>query len=241
MSINLPFFIIVLYFYISKNVELHNIFNTSKRNSFNYYVFSSITKFLIAFMSKILNLRIITFIAIALVALSSCKSLEDLPGGDARKNPPDPKERVKKNLEEGRGFRLDNAFKGGVGKGGDFMFASANELWRASLDTLDFMPLSSVNYSGGIIITDWYSDNDSLDESVKISIRFLTNEVRADALDIKIFYKKCNQVVSCKISQKSGSLLTELKKEILSKAAIYKKQKKDKNFKPYKGSAVKQN
>ena len=94
------------------------------------------------------------------------------------------KKELKKNLEEGRGFRLDNLQSG---KGGDFMFASANELWRASLDTLDFMPLSSVNYSGGIIITDWYSDGDSLDESVKISIRFLTNEVRADALDIKVF------------------------------------------------------
>ncbi len=191
-------------------------------------------------MSNFFNFRITTFLAMVLITLSSCKSIEDLPGGDARKNPPDPKKRVKKNLEEGRGFRLDNALKGGSGKGGDFMFASANELWRASLDTLDFMPLSSVNYSGGIIITDWYSDNDSLNESVKISIRFLTNEVRADALDIKIFYKKCNQVASCKISQKSGSLLTELKKEILSKAAIYKKQNKDKNFKPYKGSAVKQ-
>ena len=101
-----------------------------------------------------------------------------MPGGDARKNPPNPKERVKKNLEEGRGFRLDSAF-GSSGKGGDFMFASANELWRASLDTIDFMPLSSVNYSGGIIITDWYSDGDNLDESVKISIRFLTNEVRS--------------------------------------------------------------
>ena len=129
-----------------------------------------------------------------------------MPGGDARKNPPDPKLRVKKNLEEGKGFRLDNAFKGGKGKGGDFMFASANELWRASLDTLDFMPLASVNYSGGIIITDWYSDGSNLDESVKISIRFLTNEVRSDALDIKIFYKKCNQVASCKISQKTGPL-----------------------------------
>ena len=191
-------------------------------------------------MSNFLSFRITTFLAIILLTLSSCKSIEDLPGGDARKNPPDPKKRVKKNLEEGRGFRLDNALKGGSGKGGDFMFASANELWRASLDTLDFMPLSSVNQSGGIIITDWYSDNDSLNESVKISIRFLTNEVRADALDIKIFYKKCNQVASCKISQKTGSLLTELKKEILSKAAIYKKQNKDKNFKPYKGSAVKQ-
>ena len=115
------------------------------------------------------------------------------------------------------------------------MFASANELWRASLDTIDFMPLSSVNYSGGIIITDWYSEGDNLDESVKISIRFLTNEVRADALDIKVFYKKCNQVANCKILQKTGPLSAELKKKILSKATIYKKQNKDKNFKPYKG------
>ena len=167
-----------------------------------------------------------------MILLTSC---EGMPGGDARKNPPDPKLRVKKNLEEGKGFRLDNAFKGGKGKGGDFMFASANELWRASLDTLDFMPLASVNYSGGIIITDWYSDGSNLDESVKISIRFLTNEVRSDALDIKIFYKKCNQVASCKISQKTGPLSAELKKEILNKAAVYKKQKKDKNFKEYKG------
>ena len=187
-------------------------------------------------MPSFLNLRISQFLFIILFTLTSCKSIEKLPGGDAREISPDPKERVKKNLEEGRGFRLDNLGK--TSKGGDFMFASANELWRASLDTLDFMPLSSVNYSGGIIITDWYSDGDSLNESVKISIRFLTNEVRADALDIKIFYKKCNQVASCKISQKTGSLSAELKKQILSKATIYKKQNKDKNFKPYKGSSV---
>ena len=187
-------------------------------------------------MPSFLNLRTSKFLFITLFALTSCKSIENLPGGDARVISPDPKERVKKNLEEGRGFRLDNLGK--TGKGGDFMFASANELWRASLDTLDFMPLSSVNYSGGIIITDWYSDSNSLDESIKISIRFLTNEVRADALDIKIFYKKCNQVASCKISQKTGSLSAELKKQILSKATIYKKQNKDKNFKPYKGSTV---
>ena len=189
-------------------------------------------------MPNILKFRIINFLLITLFALSSCKTIENLPGGDARKNPPNPKLRVKKNLEEGRGFRLDNMMGGQAGKGGDFMFASANELWRASLDTLDFMPLSSVNYSGGIIVTDWYSDGNNLDESVKISIRFLTNEVRTDALDIKVFYKKCNQVANCKIEQKTGSLVAELKKEILSKAAIYKKQKKDKNFKPYTGSAV---
>ena len=188
-------------------------------------------------MPKFINIRISNFLVIALFALTSCKGLENLPGGNARENPPDPKARVQKNLEEGRGFRLDNMLNSG-NKGGDFLFASANELWRASLDTLDFMPLSAVNYSGGIIITDWYSDENSLNESVKISIRFLTNEVRADALDIKVFYKKCNQVASCKISQKTGSLSVELKKQILSKATIYKKQNKDKNFKPYKGGTT---
>ena len=187
-------------------------------------------------MPNFLKLRITHFFLIAIFALNSCKTIENLPGGNAREISPDPRERVKKNLEEGRGFRLDNL--GNSEKGGDFMFASANELWRASLDTLDFMPLSSVNYSGGIIITDWYSDGNSLDESVKISIRFLTNEVRADALDIKVFYKKCNQVASCKISQKTGSLSAELKRQILSKATIYKKQNQEKNFKPYKGGTV---
>ncbi len=181
-----------------------------------------------AFLKK---LALFLIIGLTLVSLISC---EGMPGGDARENPPDPDLRVKKNLEEGRGFRLQNAFKNN--KGGDFMFASSNELWRASLDIIDFMPLSSVNYSGGIIVTDWYSDGKNLNEAVKISIRFLSNEVRADALDIKIFYKKCNQMASCEVTQKKGSLLVELKREILSKATIYKKEKKDKNFKEYKGS-----
>jgi len=181
-------------------------------------------------MTNFRNLSTQLFLGISLIFLLSCQGM---PGGDARKNPPDPKERVKKNLEEGRGFRVDNVLKGNKGKGGDFMFASSNELWRASLDTIDFMPLSSVNYSGGIIITDWYSDGGNIDESVKISIRFLSNEVRADALDIKIFYKECNQDNNCKVVQKKGAILAELKKSILSKAAVYKKQKKDKNFKPY--------
>ena len=181
-------------------------------------------------MSNFKNLISIFFLGLALTILNGCAGFNQT---DARKFPPNPELRVKKNIEEGRGFRLDSAIKGNM-KGGDFLFASANELWRASLDTIDFMPLSSVNYSGGIIITDWYTDEDNIDESVKISIRFLTNEVRADALDIKVFYKKCNQVASCKISQKTGSLVAELKKEILSKAAVYKKERKKENFREYK-------
>ncbi len=163
---------------------------------------------------------------ISLLILSSCAG--GLPGADAKKYPPNPDERVKKNLEEGRGFRLDTF---GKGKGGDFEFASSNELWRASLDTIDFMPLVSANYSGGIIITDWYSENEN--EAIKITLRFLTNEIRSDAIDIKIFYKNCNSQMNCSISEKKTNLEKELKKEILKKAAIYKKQLKDKNFKPY--------
>jgi len=154
-----------------------------------------------------------------------------LPGADARKIPYDPKERVKRNLEQGKGFRLDQTF--GNKKTGDFEFASSNPLWQASLDTIDFMPLSSANYSGGILITDWYSDDQNSNESIKITIRFLTNEVRSDALDIKVFYKKCDNINNCKVTEQEGNLKVELNKEILKKAAVYKEQQKDKTFKPY--------
>ena len=153
---------------------------------------------------------------------------------DAKKFPPNPKERIKKNLEEGKGFRLSTKLKS-IGKGGgDFEFASSNELWRASLDVIDFMPLATANYSGGIIVTDWYSDNVNSNESLKITIRFLTNEIRSDAIDLKIFYKICTNINNCSVTEKTGNLVTELKKEILKRAAIYEKTTKDKNFKPYK-------
>ncbi len=174
-------------------------------------------------------LKIIVFIAIIPVMINSCKSPDGkfkLPGGDARKFPDDPKKRIEQNLKEGRGFRLNDSFKN---RGGVFDFASSNELWRASLDVIDFMPLSSVNYSGGIIITDWYSDDNSSGESIKVSIRFLTNEIRSDALDVKIFNRKCtNTSMNCIFSEMSGNLPNEIKKEILKKATIYKKDKNKK-------------
>ena len=173
------------------------------------------------------------FILVLSLFILSCKGPDGnfkIPGGDARKFPADPKLRVKKNLEEGRGFKLNNVFDGP--KGGVFDFASSNELWRASLDTIDFMPLLSVNYSGGIIVTDWYSSEESLSgESVKISIRFLTNEVRADALDIKVFNRKCNNVSNCIISEVNDELAPELKKQILKTATLYKEEAKEKDKK----------
>ena len=182
-------------------------------------------------MKHIIN-KYLVFLFGFLFILNSCVKL---PGADARKVSPNVKDRVKKNLETGRSFRIDDEFK--KRSSGNFEFASSNELWRASLDTIDFMPLTSANYSGGILITDWYSENNSTNESIKITIRFLTNEVRSDAIDIKVFYKNCNAELNCSISEKNSTLKNELKKEILKKAAIYKKQKEDKNFKPYITSA----
>ena len=181
-------------------------------------------------MLSLKNLKVIFFISLISALLNSCSSL---PGSDARKFPPDPKERVKQNIEQGKGFRLMD--KIGKSGSGTFEFASSNELWRASLDTIDFMPLASVNYSGGIIITDWYS-TDSSNESIKVSIRFLTNEIRSDALDIKVFKRKCTTQNNCMVSEQSGNLTTELTRKILKTAKIYEKQKKDKNFKPYTAS-----
>ena len=188
--------------------------------------------------------KILILILILPFLLLSCKGPDGkfkLPGGDARKTPADPAKRVEQNIKEGKGFRLNDAMKSSKGSG-VFEFASSNGLWKASLDVIDFMPLSSVNYSGGIIVTDWYSENNSPNESIKISIRFLTNELRSDALDVKIFNRKCtNSLVNCRFSESNGDLSNEIKREILKKAAIYKAQIDDKKNSQYKDYKVPKN
>ena len=163
-----------------------------------------------------------------IISLNSCGPLA-YKKVDSSKISNDPDERVKKNIEEGRSFRLLGEKT--LGGTTTYEFASSNELWRATLDTIDFMPLTTANYSGGIIVTDWYSDNQNLNENIKITIRFLTNEIRSDALDLKIFYKNCDSSNKCKIIEKEGNLSKELKKEILKKAVIYQQQAKDKKDK----------
>ena len=170
-------------------------------------------------MKNIVFLKLIIFLIISVPLISSCGPFK-YKKVDARNIPTKGDDRVKKNIEEGRGFSL----QGALTKGGTFDFASSNELWRASLDAIDFMPLMTANYSGGIIITDWYSELNSNNESIKISIRFLSNEVRADALDIKVFKKVCPKLNQCQIIETGDELIKELQKKILRKAAIYKKQ-----------------
>ena len=158
------------------------------------------------------------FAATLIFFLNSCGIYKPV---DARKVPASADERVQKNLEEGKGFTL---MGGGSDKNTTYQFASSNPMWRASLEILDFLPLANVDYSGGIITTDWYNDNTGDGESIKITIRFLTNEIRADGLKIIVHKKKCNIQQTCSIKKVSSILESELQVAILKKAAIYNKK-----------------
>tara|TARA_B100000035_G_C20980216_1_gene545089 strand:- start:390 stop:935 length:546 start_codon:yes stop_codon:yes gene_type:complete len=173
--------------------------------------------------------KLIIFLTV-FIALNSCGIYKY---SDARKNPVNANERVKKNIEEGRGFRLGSL---GGNKGGDFLFSSANPMWRASMDKLSFAPLSVVDYGGGIIITDWFGDNNS-NEEIKIAVRFLTNEIRSDAIKILIHKKECDVKNKCKISSIENETNQEIKFSILKKAAelekmdLAKTKEKNKDYK----------
>ena len=158
-----------------------------------------------------------------MIFLNSCGIWDP---ADARKIPANADERVKKNLEEGKGFTIMGAGKGG---GTNYQFASSNPMWRATLEILDFLPLSNVDYSGGIISTDWYNEGTSSDESIKITIRFLTNEVRSDGLKIIIHKKKCNLQQNCTVKKITSALENELQIAILRKAVIFEKEYISKN------------
>ena len=145
---------------------------------------------------------------------------------DARKVSPNADERVRKNLEEGKGITIMGGIKGGKTS---YQFASSNPMWRASLEILDFLPLSNVDYSGGIITTDWYNEGTAADESIKITIRFLTNEIRSDGLKIIVHKKKCSVQQTCSVRKISSALEHELQVAILKKATIFEKEYMQKN------------
>jgi len=167
-----------------------------------------------------------TFLSIILLSyLSACGGI--WAPADARKTPVNADERAKRNLEQGKGFTL----MGGRDKKTNYEFASSNPMWRATLDILDFLPLANVDYSGGIITTDWYTEGTTSGESLKITIRFLTNEVRADGLKVIVHKKKCNIGEVCSIKKIDSTLENELRVAILKKATVFEQQDIKKNTK----------
>ena len=164
---------------------------------------------------------------LVLIFLNSCGGIWD--PADARKVSPNSKERVKKNLEEGKGLSLKGLVSGK--KGTSYQFASSNPMWRATLEILDFLPLANVDYSGGIITTDWYNEGTASDESIKITVRFLTNEIRADGIKIIVHKRKCNIQQKCTIKKITSALEHELQVAILKKAVIFEEEQKTRNKK----------
>ena len=145
---------------------------------------------------------------------------------DQRKTPGNAQERARKNIEEGKGVSVGGLLKGR--RSTNYEFSSSNPMWRASLETLDFLPMTTVDYSGGMIISDWYAENNK-DESIKISIRFLSNEVRSDSLKVIVHKRTCSTNQNCKVSLLNSSKISqELLSTIIRKAALIEKESKKK-------------
>ena len=176
-----------------------------------------------------------TLALVSLLVLSACKN--PFRYTDAREIPVSGEERVRKNIEEGRGVTLF----GGEKKGGVFDFASSNEVWRASIEVLDFVSFTNASYSGGILITDWFSGNTNSEENnqreLKITVRFLSNEIRADGFKVTVYNKVCadNDLTNCSTSVKQNDGIgQELKLAILRKAAELKVYRTEKEVKEYR-------
>ena len=184
--------------------------------------------------AKIIYSSIYTIFLLILISffLVSCGPLKPKKV-DLRKIPGNPKDKRERNIREGRGFRAMGMFEKTMG-GGNFQFASSNEMWRASLELLEFTPLSNVDYAGGIIITDWFSENSEQDP-LKITIRFLSTEIRADGLKVIIYKKICkkNDKNNCKTVQDNTTLGQEIKLAILKKAATIEDSEISKDQKNY--------
>jgi hypothetical protein len=178
-------------------------------------------------ITKLIKFSIYTILTLFL--LNSCGLYKR---SDIKENPVNVDERVKRNIQEGKGFR----FGKGATRGGDFDFASSNPLWRSAVSVLDFVPLTNASYSGGIIITEWFSsenNTESTNRELKITVQFMSNEIRADAIKVLVFEKSCMQN-NCKTKKIKSKLEGELKLAILKKAALFEKED-FKKFKETKG------
>ena len=163
-----------------------------------------------------------------LVFLTNCGGFKKT---DGRTNPINAQERAKKNVDQGRGTSL-NRMLGGARGGTNYEFSTSNPMWRASLEILDFLPMSTVDYSGGVIISDWYTGESNKNESIKVTIRFLSNEIRSDSLKIIVHKKTCPSNNGCKISLMNNSKISEeLLVTIVKKAARLEKDSKGKKKK----------
>lgn len=160
----------------------------------------------------------IIFLLLSMIFIHSCGLYKKT---DTRNTPINSLERAQKNIEEGRGASISNL----LNRKNTFEFSTSNPMWRATLEVLDFLPLANVDYSGGIITTDWYNNDINSNTSLKVTIRFLSNEISSSSLKIIVHQKICDDK-SCKISTFNSKIPEELKVSILKKASQLEKTAK---------------
>jgi len=183
--------------------------------------------------NKIISLFLLVFL------LNNCQAFK-YKRSDVKDNPVNAADRVEKNIQEGKGVRFGKVF--GKERGGVFDFASSNELWRATVEILDFVPLTNASYSGGIIITDWFNGGDNNNNrNLKITVKFLSNEIRSDAIKVDVHEKICNSQNNCTTSLVKSKISNEIKVAILKKAAFIEKNNLAKTVKKNKKERPAQN
>lgn len=154
---------------------------------------------------------------IALI-LISCSSKTDPVTGEKVRIEPNPNIKAKQFVES-EGSILGNITGQNKNKGSAVVdFASSNVLWRATLQSIDFIPIANLDYAGGMIVYDWYSENENSDEQIKIQVRFLSNELRADSLQVLTYKKKCSQNEKCKVFKADEKFSGQIKDNILASA-----------------------
>jgi hypothetical protein len=171
-------------------------------------------------MSKILNkLLIITL----LFLVPACTQKNE--GNDNKLTKKTYEPNLDKRLDQNTGILFGDI---GGKKSGTFDFASSNVLWRATLEVFNNIPLSNVDYAGGVIISDWYSNNSSND-SIKIVVNFASDELKPSSVNIKSFKKKCDNQSKCSTIKMSDKFNQEIKDKIINSArelSIAKETKK---------------
>ena len=171
------------------------------------------------------GIKFLGLLSLVCVFLANCSVPNALkPKKISKDRPVNAQERARQNIEQGRGISLKDVARGR--KSTTYEFSTSNPLWRASLETIDFMPLATVDYSGGIIITDWYSDSTSGNDSIKITVRFLSNEVQSNSIKIIVHNKKCKTNENCTIREIDSKIKFELQKSILAKAVLIEQNSK---------------
>ena len=164
-------------------------------------------------------LKIVSFYFLIFMSLFSCSASVDPVTGERKTYELNEKERIKQNVEKGGGIFGDI---GKSSKETTFSFGTSNVLWRATLKSLDFMPFASIDYSGGALVTDWYSENANPQEKIKIMVRFLSNELRTDSVVVIGHKMNCNAQNICSTTILNDKFNESIKDTIINTARLIK-------------------